>query len=124
MLRSSSRSHNDITNVVALRRFFQLPCNWIFQHHCIDTAFNMKKCTTVSICIVTLYFVITGCGGKSTTCFLNKNPFCNTVNKRAPKIQALRPCGKIPSSLSTTTACKIANLRGVRPKPLALYLFY
>ena len=63
---SSSRSPMMFRSVVAVR--FSIAISGLTTPYANSFGSVIWKNTTVSICIVTLSFVITGCGGKSTTC--------------------------------------------------------
>ena len=69
------------------------------------------KNTTVSIFMVTLSFVITGCGAKSTTCSFKRTRFAtrsiNGILKWTPTFHVSR----YAPSLSTTIACACGTMR-------------
>ena len=65
---SSSRSPMMFRSVVAVR--FSIAAIGLSIPYANSFGSVIWKYTTVSICMVTLSLVITGCGGKSTTCSL------------------------------------------------------
>ena len=69
------------------------------------------KNTTVSIFMVTLSFVITGCGAKSTTCSFKRTRFATrSINGTLKWIPTFHVSRYAPS-LSTTIACAWGTMR-------------
>ena len=105
---SSSRSPMMLRSVVAVR--FSIAMIGFSTPYAYSFGSVIWKYTTVSICMVTLSFVITGCGGKSTTCSFSSTFLATLSINGTLKCRPTCHVAMYPPSLSTITACACGTI--------------
>ena len=105
---SSSRSPMIFLSVVAVR--FSIAIIGFSTPYEKSFGSVIWKKTTVSILMVTLSFVITGCGGKSTTCSFKITLFATLSINGILKCRPTDQVSLYPPSLSITNACACGTI--------------